>query len=86
VADVSYWSGNICDNWGNHVHSIQGGRGMHALGTYALVHALMSSLNGCLDCCDDLLLLAMQWCGGCSAGLVTAGKPAAVTVIEVLGY
>jgi len=26
---------------------------MHALGTYALVHALMSSLNGCLECYDD---------------------------------
>lgn len=59
---------------------------MHTLGTYALVHALMSSLNGCLDCCGDLLLLAIQWCGGCRADLVTAGKSAAVTVIEILGY
>ena len=59
---------------------------MHALGTYALVHALISSLNGCLEGCDDLLLLAMQWCGRCRAGLVTAGKSAAVAVIEVLGY
>ena len=53
MEDVSYWPGNICDNRGNHVHSIQGGLGMHALGTYALVHALMSSLNGCLECYDD---------------------------------
>jgi hypothetical protein len=59
---------------------------MHALGTYALVHTLMSSLNVCLGGCGDLLLLAMQWCGGYRAGLVTAGKSAAVTVIEVLGY
>ena len=40
---------------------------MHALGTYALVHALMSSLNGCLDVCDDLLLLTRQGCDGCRA-------------------
>jgi hypothetical protein len=59
---------------------------MHALGAYALVRTLMSSLNGCLEGCDDLLLLARQWCGGCRAGLVTAGKSAAVAVIEVLGY
>jgi len=58
VADVSYWSGNRCDNRGNHVHSIQGGRGMHALGTYALVHTLMSSLR----------------CGGCSAGMSYGGQ------------
>ncbi len=42
---------------------------MHALGTYALVHALMSSLDGCLDVCDDLLLLTRQGCGDCRAGM-----------------
>jgi len=42
---------------------------MHALGTYALVHALISSLNGCLECCDGLLLLTRQGYGGCSAGM-----------------
>jgi len=47
---------------------------MHALGTYALVHALMSSLNGCLDVCDDLLLLTRQGCGGCRGGL-DYGRP-----------
>lgn len=32
MAYVPNWPGNICDNWSNHVHSIQGGRGMHTLG------------------------------------------------------
>jgi len=42
---------------------------MHALGSYALVRALMSSLDGCLEGCDGLLLLARQGCDGCSAGM-----------------
>ena len=59
---------------------------MQALGTHALVHTLRSSLNGCLDACGDLLLLTGQGCGGYTPGWVTAGKPAAVVVIEVLRY
>ena len=52
MEDVSYWPGNICDNRGNSILSILDGRGMQALGTHALVHTLMSSLNGCLECCE----------------------------------
>ena len=66
VADVSYQPGDICDNRGNCILCVQG---MDTLGTDALVHTLMTSLNGCVEGCVDLPLLTRQWCGGCSAGI-----------------
>ncbi len=41
---------------------------MHALGTHALVHALMSSLDGCLGVVR-ITIATRQGCGGCRAGL-----------------
>jgi hypothetical protein len=52
VADVSYQPGDICDNRGNSILCVQG---MDTLGTDALVHTLMTSLNGCVEGCVDLL-------------------------------
>ena len=42
---------------------------MRTLGGYALVRTLMGSLNGCLERCDDLLLLTKQDRDGCSVGM-----------------
>jgi len=57
---------------------------MHALGTYALVHTLMSSLMVAWGLCGftiadkGVVVAAPAW--------VTAGKPSAVVGVEVLGY
>jgi len=43
-------------------------------------------LNGCLEGCGDLLLRQGKGVVVAVPGWITAGKPAAVAVIEVLGY
>jgi hypothetical protein len=43
-------------------------------------------VDGCLECCNDLLLRQGKGVVVAAPGWVTAGKPAAVAVIEVLGY
>jgi hypothetical protein len=46
----------------------------------------MSSLNGCLECCDDLMLRQGKGVVVAASGWIMAGKPAAVVVIGVLRY
>jgi len=59
---------------------------MQALGTHALVHTLMSSLNGCLECGEVCYCCQDKGVVAAASGWVTAGKLATLAVIEVLGH
>jgi len=79
VADDSYWSGDICDN---HADCNFGGPVTHTM-----VHTLVSSL--CIIAgsgVTDLLLRQGNGVVVAVPGWITAGKLAALAVIEVLGY
>jgi hypothetical protein len=43
-------------------------------------------LDGCLECCNDLLLRQGNGVVVAAPGWIAAGKPAALVMIEVLGY